>query len=61
MEIEIIKLKSKVKTEKINKFGQEMSVNILYEAVLRNLIYDIKANLNSIVKSYDDQVNCKFK
>ncbi|XP_043471636.1 cilia- and flagella-associated protein 44 [Leptopilina heterotoma] len=57
METEIIKLKSNVKSEKIKKFGQDISVNILYEAVLRSLIYDIKANLNSIIKSYDSQVN----
>ena len=59
MESDIAQLKAEIKYEMIRKFGQEISIDTLYEAVLRSLIYDIKANIRSIAKSYEDQIRCK--
>ncbi|XP_070154334.1 cilia- and flagella-associated protein 44 isoform X2 [Polyergus mexicanus] len=39
-------LKNEIKLKIINKFGQNISLNKLYETILRRMVYDIKANLN---------------
>ncbi|XP_072743964.1 cilia- and flagella-associated protein 44 [Anoplolepis gracilipes] len=39
-------LKNEIKLKIINKFGQNISLNKLYEIILRRMVYDIKANLN---------------
>ncbi|XP_023287600.1 uncharacterized protein LOC105700070 isoform X2 [Orussus abietinus] len=61
MEEVIKKLKSNIKEEMIRKFGQELSLSTLYEAVLQRMIYETKVNLNSMMKSYDDQIKCVKK
>jgi hypothetical protein len=59
MEKEMQHLKEEIKKEMQQKFGQQISLVTLYEAVLRRLIYDIKANTNSLVKFYDDKIKRK--
>ena len=49
-------LKSNTKSEMENKFGQQISLLNLYEAVLRRLIYKIKSNTSSIIELYDKQI-----
>ncbi|XP_036151277.1 cilia- and flagella-associated protein 44 [Monomorium pharaonis] len=39
-------LKNEIKLQIMNKFGQNVSLNKLYETILRRIVYDIKANLN---------------
>lgn len=60
MKTEIAQLNASIKCEMQKKFGQEISVDALHEAVLRNLVSDIKANIHSIAESYDDQIKCKY-
>ncbi|XP_011500262.1 PREDICTED: uncharacterized protein LOC105364098 [Ceratosolen solmsi marchali] len=56
MKEEIDKLKRKIKKKMQQKFGQQISLVTLYEAVLRRLIDDIKANTSSLVKFYDNKI-----
>lgn len=60
MEAEIKSLKSEIKNEMIKKFGQEISLSSLYEAVLRRMVYDIKADMKEMTKFYDQEIKCKF-
>ncbi|XP_011859838.1 PREDICTED: uncharacterized protein LOC105557260 isoform X2 [Vollenhovia emeryi] len=39
-------LKDEIKLKIMNKFGQNISLNNLYETILRRLVFDIKANLS---------------
>lgn len=59
METEIHRLKSSIKQEMIKKFGREVSLNALYEAVLRRMIYDIKVGLTEMVPVFESQIKCK--
>ncbi|KAL7301745.1 hypothetical protein TKK_0005740 [Trichogramma kaykai] len=56
MKAELEALKGQIKTEMENKFGQQISLVSLYEAVLRRLIYDIKADTGSLVKFYQEKI-----
>ncbi|XP_018302310.1 uncharacterized protein [Mycetomoellerius zeteki] len=40
------KLQDEIKLKIMNKFGQSLSLNKLYETILRRIVYDIKANLS---------------
>ncbi|XP_058801430.1 cilia- and flagella-associated protein 44 [Phymastichus coffea] len=53
---ELEALKQQIKEEMQHKFGQQVSLVTLYEAVLRRLIYDIKANTGSLIKFYDRKI-----
>ncbi|XP_015588735.2 uncharacterized protein LOC107264707 [Cephus cinctus] len=57
MELEIKKLKDNIKEEMMKKFGQEISLNALYEAVLRRMVYDIKVNINGMISSFEKEIN----
>ncbi|XP_057334477.1 cilia- and flagella-associated protein 44 isoform X2 [Microplitis mediator] len=57
MESEIKRLKEEIKKEMIQKFGKEISLTSLYEAVLRRMIYNIKADIKEMIKSYDKEIN----
>ncbi|XP_048505660.1 cilia- and flagella-associated protein 44 isoform X2 [Athalia rosae] len=58
METEIHRLKSSIRQEMIGKFGREISLNSLYEAVLRRMIYDIKVSLTEMVPEFESQIQC---
>ncbi|XP_067210276.1 cilia- and flagella-associated protein 44 isoform X2 [Linepithema humile] len=49
-------LKSQIKQEIMNKFGQNISLNKLYEMILRRLAYDIKARLNETAIYFAKQI-----
>lgn len=40
------KLQDEIKLKIMNKFGQSVSLNQLYETILRRMAYDIRADLN---------------
>ncbi|KAG8038727.1 hypothetical protein G9C98_000282, partial [Cotesia typhae] len=56
MESEIKRLKEEIKQEMIQKFGKEVSLTSLYEAVLRRMVYDVKADMKNMIKSYDKEI-----
>ncbi|KAH0534340.1 hypothetical protein KQX54_003166 [Cotesia glomerata] len=56
MESEIKRLKEEIKQEMIQKFGREVSLTSLYEAVLRRMVYDVKADMKEMIKSYDKEI-----
>ncbi|XP_046415054.1 cilia- and flagella-associated protein 44 [Neodiprion fabricii] len=58
MDAEIYRLKSRIRQEMMKKFGQEVSLNTLYEAVLRRMIYDIKVGLTEMVPVFEGQIKC---
>ncbi|XP_029161342.1 cilia- and flagella-associated protein 44 isoform X2 [Nylanderia fulva] len=49
-------LKNEIKLKIINKFGQNISLNKLYETILRRMMYDIKANLNEITMYFTKRI-----
>lgn len=59
MKKELESLKNEIRKEMEQKFGQQVSLVTLYEAVLRRLIYDIKANTGSLIKFYDEKIRSK--
>lgn len=59
MDGEIKRLKEKIKQEMMQKFGREVSLSSLYEAVLRKMIYDMKADLKEMTKGFDKQIKCE--
>lgn len=54
------KLKSEIKREIMNKFGQNIPLNRLYEMILRRLAYDIKASLNETTMHFAKQIARKL-
>lgn len=60
MDDEINNLKSEIKNEMIKKFGREISLSSLYEAVLRKMVNEIKADIKEMSKYYDQEIKCKF-
>lgn len=56
MKKELASLKEQIQTEMQQKFGQQVSLVNLYEAVLRRLVYDVKANTGNIIKFYDEKI-----
>ncbi|KAF7998128.1 hypothetical protein HCN44_009526 [Aphidius gifuensis] len=61
MDDEIKNLKSEIKNEMIKKFGREISLSSLYEAVLRKMVNDIKADIKEMSKHYDQEIKCVKK
>ncbi|XP_034946338.1 cilia- and flagella-associated protein 44 [Chelonus insularis] len=57
MESEIKRLKTEIKDEMSRKFGREISLIKLYEAVLRRMIFDIRADITDETKVYDKRIN----
>jgi len=53
-------LKNEIKLKIINKFGQNISLNKLYETILRRIVYDIKANLNETTTYFTKQIKGKL-
>lgn len=53
-------LKNEIKLKIINKFGQNISLNKLYETILRRMVYDIKANLNETTMYFTKRIKRKF-
>ncbi|XP_050459151.1 cilia- and flagella-associated protein 44 isoform X5 [Cataglyphis hispanica] len=49
-------LKNEIKLKIINKFGQNISLNKLYETILRRMVYDIKANLNDTTMYFTKRI-----
>ena len=58
MDSEVKRLKDKIKQEMIQKFGREVSLDSLYEAILRIMIYDLKADMKEMLKEFDKQMKC---
>ncbi|XP_014209825.1 uveal autoantigen with coiled-coil domains and ankyrin repeats [Copidosoma floridanum] len=56
MRKELEALKEQTQREMEQKFGQQVSLVSLYEAVLKRLIHNIKANTSSLMKFYDDKI-----
>ncbi|XP_011307884.1 uncharacterized protein [Fopius arisanus] len=57
MKTQIKKLKSEINGEMIKKFGCPIALASLYEAVIRKLIYNIRANMNDNL-TYEKQFKC---
>jgi len=53
-------LKNEIKLKIINKFGQNISLNKLYETILRRIVYDIKANLSETTTYFIKQIKRKL-
>ncbi|EFN70133.1 WD repeat-containing protein 52 [Camponotus floridanus] len=49
-------LKNEIKLKIINKFGQNVSLNKLYETIIRRMVYDIKANLNETTMYFTKRI-----
>ncbi|XP_011636228.1 uncharacterized protein LOC105426623 [Pogonomyrmex barbatus] len=49
-------LKNEIKLKIMNKFGQDISLNKLYETILRRIVYDIKANLDETTIYFTKQI-----
>lgn len=56
MKKELKTIKHTIKKEMEQKFGQQVSLVTLYEAVLRRLIYNIKADTKYLVKFYEEKI-----
>ncbi|KYN07248.1 WD repeat-containing protein 52 [Cyphomyrmex costatus] len=50
------KLKDEIKLKIMNKFGQHLSLNKLYETILRRIVYDIKAHLSDTTTYFTKQI-----
>ncbi|KYN44488.1 WD repeat-containing protein 52 [Trachymyrmex septentrionalis] len=50
------KLQDEIKLKIMNKFGQSLSLNKLYETILRRIVYDIKANLRETMTYFTKQI-----
>jgi len=53
-------LKNEIKLKIINKFGQSVSLNKLYETIIRRMVYDIKANLNETTMYFTKRIKRKL-
>ncbi|KYN22810.1 WD repeat-containing protein 52 [Trachymyrmex cornetzi] len=50
------KLQDEIKLKIMNKFGQSLSLNKLYETILRRIVYDIKANLSETTTYFTKRI-----
>ncbi|XP_011056677.1 PREDICTED: cilia- and flagella-associated protein 44, partial [Acromyrmex echinatior] len=50
------KLQDEIKQIIMNKFGQSLSLNKLYETILRRIVYDIKANLSETMTYFNKRI-----
>jgi len=53
-------LKNEIKLKIMNKFGQNVSLNKLYETILRRIVFDIKANLSETTMYFTKQIKRKL-
>lgn len=53
-------LKNEIKLKIMNKFGQNISLNKLYETILRRIVYDIKANLSETTMYFTKRIKRKL-
>lgn len=44
----------------MTKFGQNISLNKLYETIIRRMVHDIKANLTDVTKYFAKQIKRKY-
>ncbi|XP_043276979.1 cilia- and flagella-associated protein 44 isoform X2 [Venturia canescens] len=56
MEGEIKKLKSRIKQEMMEKFGREISIDYLYEVVLKRMIHDVRADVREMTRDFDIKI-----
>lgn len=49
-------LQNEIKLKIMNKFGQHISLNKLYETILRRIVYDIKANLSETTMYFTKRI-----
>lgn len=49
-------LKNEIKLKIMNKFGQDVSLNKLYETILRRIVYDIKADLSETTTYFTKRI-----
>ncbi|XP_071573554.1 uncharacterized protein [Temnothorax nylanderi] len=49
-------LKNEIKLKIMNKFGQDISLNKLYETILRRIVYDIKTNLSETTMYFTKRI-----
>lgn len=54
-------LKNEIKLKIMNKFGQNVSLHKLYEAILRRIIYDIKANISETIMYFTKRIKRKLR
>lgn len=54
------KLQDEIKLKIMNKFGQSLSLNKLYETILRRIVYDIKANLSEASTYFTKRIKRKL-
>ena len=54
------KLQDEIKQKIMNKFGQSLSLNKLYETILRRIVYDIKANLSETMTYFTKRIKRKL-
>lgn len=53
-------LKDEIKLKIMNKFGQNVSLDKLYETILRRIVYDIKANVNETTVYFTKRIKRKL-
>jgi len=53
-------VKNEIKLKIMNKFGQNISLNKLYETILRRIVYDINTNLNEMTIYFTKRIKCKL-
>lgn len=53
-------LKNEIKLKIMNKFGQNVSLNKLYETILRRIVFDIKANLSETTMYFTKRIKRKL-
>ncbi|KAK0088856.1 hypothetical protein PV325_010453 [Microctonus aethiopoides] len=58
MEGDINRLSKKINEVMLDKFGRQISLEDLYEAVLRRLVIDVKSDMKNITEFYDKQIHC---
>lgn len=56
MRVDNKNLEKEIKMEMTNKFGKNVSLNKLYETILRRMVYDIKANLNETILYFNKRI-----
>lgn len=60
MEGDINRLSKRINEVMLDKFGRQISLEDLYEAVLRRLVIDVKSDMKNITEFYDKEIHCEF-
>ncbi|KAK0161075.1 hypothetical protein PV327_009592 [Microctonus hyperodae] len=58
MEGDINRMNKEINEVMLDKFGRQISLEDLYEAVLRRLVIDVKSDMKNIANFYDKEIHC---